>query len=296
MRPFKNILIYKFDEPFILNAAQLDEALSQFKLRDIGQDELETYGWLQAFSQGENLVEEMNNALFFKLGMFIKKLPRKAIWTEVEKRARDNNIDLLNRAKLKELEEIVTNEFISKTYPEQEHINAYIDKEKGWLVVDASSERKASLLTAMLRKSLGSLPVIGYAPQVEIPLVMTDWLRSDLPSSKFSFLDEVEMKELSKDEGGSSKFKGIPLDSKEIETNLDEGWSVTKIGLCYEDIVSFMLDDSFILKRVRYLDQFQERLELSEEQNAVAQSNAYLLADTVRNLMIDLYNMCYDRG
>lgn len=296
MRPFKNILIYKFDEPFILNAAQLEEALSQFKLRDIGQDELETYGWLPAFSQGENLVEEMNNALFFRLGMFIKKLPRKAIQTEVEKRARDNNIDILNRARLKELEEIITDEFIPKVYPEQEYINAYIDKEKGWLVVDASSERKASLLTATLRKSLGSLPVIGYAPQVEIPLVMTYWLRSDLPSSKFSFLDEVEMKELSKDEGGSSKFKGIPLDSKEIETNLDEGWSVTKIGLCYEDIVSFMLDDSFILKRVRYLDQFQERLELSEEQNAVAQSNAYLLADTVRNLMIDLYNMCYDRG
>lgn len=296
MRPFKNILIYKFDDPFILNAAQLEEALSQFKLRDIGQDELETYGWLPAFSQGENLVEEMNNALFFKLGMFIKKLPRKAILTEVEKRARDNNIDLLNITRLKELEEIITNEFISKVYPEQECINAYIDKEKDWLVVDASSERKASLLTAMLRKSLGSLPVIGYAPQVEIPLVMTDWLRSDLPSSKFSFLDEVEMKELSKDEGGSSKFKGIPLDSKEIETNLDEGWSVTKIGLCYEGIVSFMLDDSFILKRVRYLDQFQEKLELSEDRNAVAQSNAYLLADTVRTLLTDLYNMCYDRG
>lgn len=296
MRPFKNIFIYKFDEPFILNATQLEEALSQFKLRDIGQDELETYGWLPAFSQSENLVEEMNNALFFRLGMFIKKLPRKAIQTEVEKRARDNNIDILNRARFKELEEVITNEFISKVYPEQESINAYIDKENGWLVVDASSERKASLLTAMLRKSLGSLPVVVYAPQIEMPLVMTDWLRSDLPSSKFSFLDEVEMKELSKDEGGSSKFKGIPLDSKEIETNLDEGWSVTKIGLCYEDIVSFMLDDSFILKRVRYLDQFQERLEFSEEQNAVAQSNAYLLADTVRNLMIDLYNMCYDRG
>lgn len=296
MRPYKNILVYKFDEPFTLSAEQLAQALSQFTLRDIGQDELETYGWVSAFSQSENLVEEMNNALFFRLSMLIKKLPRKAIITEVEKRARDNNIDILSRARFKELEEIVTNEFISKTYPEQEYINAYIDKEKGWLVVDAPSERKASLITAVLRKSLGSLPVIGYAPQVEMPLVMTDWLRSDLPSTKFSFLDEVEMKELSKDEGGSSKYKGIPLDSKEIETNLDEGWSVTKIGLCYEDIVSFMLDDSFILKRVRYLDQFQERLDFSEDQNAVAQSNAYLLAETVRTLLADLYNMCYDRG
>lgn len=296
MRPFKNILIYKFDEPIEFDAFMLEEMLAQYPLRDCGQDELETYGWLPAFSQGESLVEEMNNAYFIRLGMELKKLPRRAIQTAVEKRAREHDIDIMNRARYKELEEIITNEFISKTYPEQSSMMAYIDKERGWLVVDATSEKKASLVTAVLRKSLGSLPVVGYAPQVEIPLLMTDWVRNGLPSEKFGFLDEIEMKELSKDEGGTARYRGIPMDSKEIELNIGEGWSVTKLGLSYEDIVTFSLGDDFILKRVRYLDQFQEKLELSEDQNAVAQSNAYLLADTLRSLMLDLYNICYDRG
>ena len=253
------------------------------------------YGWVSAFSQSENLVEKMNNALFFRLGMLTKKLPRKAILTEVEKRARDNNIDILNRARFKELEEVITNEFISKTYPEMDSINAYIDLEKNWLVIDASNERKASLVTAMLRKSLGSLPVTSYAPQVEMPIVMTDWVRTDSLNEKFQLLDEIDMAELSKDEGGKSHYRGIPLDSKEIELNLDEGWSVTRVRLSYEDIVTFAIDKDFVLKSVRYLDQFQERLEFSEDQNAVAQSNAYLLADTVRHLVADIYSACYGK-
>ena len=296
MRPYKNVIIYKFDEPVELTAEQLQEALSQYPLRDCGQDELETYGWLPAFSQGENLVEEMNKALFFKLGMEIKKLPRKAIHTAVEKRARDNSIDILNRARFKELEEIITNEFISKVAPEQSSINAYIDLEKGWLVVDSATEKKASLVTSMLRKSLGSLPVVGYAPQVEMPTIMTDWVKSDSINEKFGLLDEVEMKELSKDEGGIARYKGIPLNSKEIELNLEEGWSVTRVGLSFEDIVTFSLGEDFIFKRLRYLDQFQEKLELSDDQNAVAQSNAYLLADTVRSLATGLFNACYDNN
>lgn len=293
MRPFKNILIHKFDPDFSITEESLKEALEQYPLRDCGADELEVYGWLPAFSQGENLVEEMNKALFFRLGMYLKKLPRKAIITEAEKRARDNNIDILNRARFKELEEVITNEFISKTYPEMDSINAYIDLEKNWLIIDASNERKASLVTAILRKSLGSLPVTSYAPQVEMPIVMTDWVRTDSLNDKFQLLDEIDMAELSKDEGGRSRYRGIPLDSKEIELNLDEGWSVTRVRLSYEDIVTFAIDEDFVLKSVRYLDQFQERLEFSEDQNAVAQSNAYLLADTVRHLVADVYNACY---
>ena len=295
MKPYKNIMIYKFDEQVDLTAEQLEELLVQHPLRDCGQDELETYGWLPAFSQGESLVEEMNKALFIRLGMEIKKLPRKAIQTAIEKRARDNNIDLLDRVLYKELEEAITDEFIKKTAPEQDSICAYIDLEKGWLVIDAPSEKKASLVTAMLRNSLGSLPVTGYAPQVDMSTIMTDWVRQGYISESFTLLDEIEMKELNKDEGGTARYKGIPLDLKEIELNLDEGWSVTKIRLSYEDLITFTLGGDFIPKRVRYLDQFQERLELSDDQNAVAQSNAYLLVDVVRTLMTDLFDECLGR-
>ncbi|GHA03030.1 recombination-associated protein RdgC [Ignatzschineria ureiclastica] len=295
MRPFKNILIYKFDEPIEFSALELEEWLSAYPLRECGRDELETYGWLPAFSQGANYVEEINGAYFIRLGMEIKKLPRRAIQTAVVKRAKEQNLDLLDKARFKELEEIITNEFIGQVYPEQSSMMAYIDKEKNWLVVDAVSEKRASLVTAVLRKSIGSLPVTSYAPQVEMPTIMTHWVQSGLPSAHFEFLEEIEMKELNKDEGGVARYRGIPMDAKEIALNITEGWGVTKLGLVYQSLVTFSLGEDFILKRLRYLDQFQEQLELSDDQNAVAQSNGYLLVDTIRSLVVDLYNLCYDR-
>lgn len=292
MRPFKNIMVYAFDEPFTMWTNELEELMKQHPLRDCGQDELEVYGWLPAFTQSENYVEATNNCFFIRLGMEIKKLPKKAIITETEKRARDNNIDITNRLRFKEIQEIITNEFIPKTPAEQSSINAYIDLDKNWLVIDAASEKKASLVTAVLRKTLGSLPIVTHAPQVEMPIMMTDWVRSNSLGDKFGLLDEIEMKELSKEDGGTARYKGIPLDSKEIEANLNDGWSATRIGMTYEDILSFSIGVDFIIKRVKYLDQFQERLETSDDQNAIAQSNAYLLADTVRNLVPDLFIEC----
>lgn len=295
MRPFKNILIYKFDEPIEFSALELEEWLSAYPLRECGHDELETYGWLPAFSQGANYVEEINGAYFIRLGMEIKKLPRRAIQTAVVKRAKEQNLDFSDKALFKELEEVITNEFIGQVYPEQSSMMAYIDKEKNWLVVDAVSEKRASLVTAVLRKSIGSLPVTSYAPQVEMPMIMTHWVHSGLPSTHFEFLEEIEMKELNKDEGGVARYRGIPMDAKEIALNIAEGWSVTKLGLVYQSLVTFSLGEDFIIKRLRYLYQFQEQLELSDDQNAVAQSNGYLLVDTVRSLVVDLYNLCYDR-
>ncbi len=297
MKPFKNILIYQFDEPFTLTAHELESQLSAHPLRECGRDELETYGWLPAFSQGQNFIEEANGAFFMRLGMEQKKVPRLAIKTAVEKRAREQEIDISTRARYKEVEEIIIDELVAKAFPEQSSMMAYIDASKGWLVVDATSEKKASTLTAVLRKTLGSLPVTGFAPQVELPMVMTHWVRSGLPSEHFAFLDEVELKE-QKEEGGTARYKGLSLESREIQQNLESSedhWQVVRLGLIYDELVTFSLGEDFILKRLRYLDGFQEQLELSDDQNAVAQSNAFLQVDTFRNLVSDLYNLCYDR-
>lgn len=294
MRPFKNILIYQFDEPFTLTSFELEAELSKVPLRECGRDELETFGWLPAFTNGENFVEESNGAYFIRLGMEQKKVPRLAIKTAVEKRARDNKIDISTRARYKEVEEVVLNELVAQAFPEQSSMMAYIDVKKGWLVVDATSEKKASTLTAVLRKTLGSLPVTGVAPQVELSMVMTHWVQNGLPSERFIFMDEVEMKE-QKEEGGTARYKGIPLESKEIQQNVNEGWYVTRLGLVYDELVTLSLGEDFVLKRLRYLDSFQEQLELSDDPNAVAQSNAFLQVDTFRNLVSDLYNLCYDR-
>ena len=66
---------------------------------------------------------------------------------------------------------------------------ALIDKQQGWIIVDASSANKADALISLLRDTLGSLPVKPLEVNVAPTFIMTEWLRHPAQYSDFSLLD-----------------------------------------------------------------------------------------------------------
>ena len=82
-------------------------------------------------------------------------------------------------------------------------MRAYIDTKAGWLIVDASSFRKAEELTSTLRSSLGSLPVMPPMLKHSPASIMTGWLEHhNKAMPQFMVLgDECELKDLG-EEGG----------------------------------------------------------------------------------------------
>lgn len=293
MQLFKNALIYQIEESFELSEGELESSLSESPLIPCGKEEVERFGWLPAYSEGEQFVEQINQALFFRLGIEEKKIPRRVIQTAVEQRAREHNLDLSSRSRYKEVEEIVLQELIRGAYPERSSIVAYIDMAKRWLIIDATSLKRASILTSALRKSLGSLPITTYAPKVSLPLMMTHWVKEGLPDRAFQFLSEVELKELEKEEGGVARYRGIPLDSNEILHNIAEGWQVTRLAFAYQERISFSLGEDFILKRLRFLEEFYEEVEESDDAYQALYSTVYLQVSLLRHLLSDLYHICH---
>lgn len=295
MALFKNTVVYSLDEGF--EKIALDEfrgLIEAHPLRKCGEHDLETLGFVPVFGEGGALVEEVNGAYFIKLGIEEKKISRKVIKTGVERYAEKHEIDISQRARYKEIEELVLDRLISTTYPERRNISACIDWESRLLIVDASSEKNASTITAVLRRALSSLPIQGYAPQVDMPTVMTHWVDKGLPNNAFSFLDEIELEELSKEEGGKTKITGVIVDaSPEVWKLISEMWDVTRLGLVFQDEVSFIVDKNFQVKRLKYLDRFSDQLEPSEGGRIAAQSRAFLFIGTFRKLIHALFNMCY---
>lgn len=260
----------------------------QQPLRECGANELATFGWVPAFNSGQDFVEDVNDSLVFKLGMYVKKLQRKAINTEVDKRWCVNST-----TDRKEIVDIVTDEFITRTFPEYDSISAYIDTENDLLVVDATSEDRASLLTALLRKTLGSLPIVAHSPSVDFSTVMTRWVQHGLPSDNFGFCDEVELKELGREGGATVRYKNIICDAPEVTKHIEDGWSVTKIRLVYDDLITFTLDKDFVLKGVKYLDRYKEHYIEQDDMYHYEKSSEYLMIETHRNVLRDLFNMFY---
>lgn len=286
---FKNLLVYRFEEPIKETLETVEEKLSAKPLTECLTQELESIGWLPVFKEGKQYVEKINNALFFRLGLEQKLLPNSAIKTAVEKKIEEKDLKHISRSEMKELHEVVTNELLPNALVNRHSILAYIDLEKNWLVVDASSTKKASIVTSHLRKTLGSLPIVPLTPENSVNAALTHWAMHGIQSDVLSMLDDIELKEL-KDEGGNAKFKGVALDSKEIQDPLKEGWQVTKVLMEYDEQITFALSGDFIFKRLRFLERFQENVDTEDDPILQLQAELYLATDLYRRVVQNVYD------
>jgi recombination associated protein RdgC len=287
---FKNLLVYRFEEPIKDTLETVEEKLSEKPLTACLTQEMESIGWLPVFKEGKQYVEKINNALFFRLGIEQKILPNSAVKTAVDKKIEEKDLKYVNRSEMKELHELVTNELLPNALVNRHSILAYIDLEKNWLVVDASSTKKASLVTSHLRKTLGSLPIVPLTPENSVNAALTHWALHGIQSDVLSMLDEIELKEL-KDEGGNAKFKGVALDSKEVQDPLKDGWQVTKVMLEYDEQMSFSMSGDFIFKRLKFLERFEENLESEDDPLLQIQAELYLAIDLYRRVVQNVYDL-----
>ena len=295
---FKNLVLFEIEEMADLTKENLEARLSERPLRECAEQEMETFGWIPVID--EAYVEEIGDVLFIRAGIERKKLSRNAIKTAVEKHARDNDLKIESRSEYKEIEEIVIDDMMRTAQAERYHVDAYIDLKKAWLVVDAASIKKASELTALLRKTIGSLPTSILAPNVMLNAHMDNWVKSKIPSTAIYLSDMVEMKELLKDEGGTARYKGIPADSMEILDNLENGWSVTRLGMVFQDAIGFNLTDDFLIKGIKYHGQYTEELsaKIGDESDVVAikRSEAAFQSLAFRALIDELWRTIHGGG
>ncbi|MGL4675631.1 MAG: recombination-associated protein RdgC [Wohlfahrtiimonas sp.] len=287
---FKNLLVYRFEEPIKDSLETVEEKLSEKPLTACLTQEMESIGWLPVFKEGKQYVEKINNALFFRLGIEQKILPNSAVKTAVDKKIEEKDLKHVSRSEMKELHELVTNELLPNALVNRHSILAYIDLDKNWLVVDASSTKKASIVTSHLRKTLGSLPIVPLTPENSVNAALTHWALHGIQSDVLSLLDEIELKEL-KDEGGNAKFKGVALDSKEVQDPLKEGWQVTKVMLEYDEQMSFSMSGDFIFKRLKFLERFEENLESEDDPLLQIQAELYLAIDLYRRVVQNVYDL-----
>ncbi len=204
--------------------------------------------------------------------------------SEVEKKAQALGEPIETRSQYKEMEERVIAEILPKALTQKHTISAYIDIKKQWLVIDASSAKKGSDLTSLLRKTLGSLSIIPYAPETVISTVMTHWLMHGFYSKAFTCLPEVEIKELS-EAAGTVKIKGVDLTSEDVLNHVQKGWQVTKMAFDYQERLQFALGEDFIFKRMKYLDNFQEDIESQDEPLLYQQTSAHLMVKEYREFI-----------
>ena len=275
---FRNARVFRFTKPFEITAEALEEKLQEDAFKPCGPQETSRQGWVSPMGKHSDLlVHSAGGYHLIALRKEEKLLPASVIKELVDEKAEMIEAEQHRKVRRKEKDELkeeVTLEMLPRAFSKNRRCYAYMAPADGVLVVDAGSSKQAEDLASTLRKSLGSLPVRPPAVEQAPAFTLTGWLNEsiDLPVS-IELGTECELKDTSED-GGVVRCKGLDLQGDEIRSHLDAGMQVTKLSVTWDDNLSFVLDEELGIRRLKFGDTLQEKLDDVDADDAAARFDA----------------------
>lgn len=252
---FKNLMVYRLPDNWTLPAADLEYKMASRTLQPCGSFEMQSRGWVSA-SPAQRLVHTTNGQHMIALGVEQKLLPGSIIRQVATERAKileEQQGYPVGRRQMRELKERVTEELRARALTRRVVTRAWIDPVNGWFVVDAAGAPRAEALVETLRDTLGSLPVQFLETERSPAASMAAWLMMGDAPLRFVIDQDLELQAIDKNKA-TVRYARHPLEGKDIQAHINSGKYPTRLGLTWNDRISFVLTDKLQLKRVEFLE------------------------------------------
>ena len=258
---FTNAIVYKFKQVPDYGMPSFEAALQQDKFKPCGAQQLSTFGWANALGKhGKELAHFSGSKVLICARNEEKILPpavvNEMLAAKVEQIELEENRPV-NRKEKAELKENIIHTLLPQAFVKSNYTHAFIDVEAGLIVINAASFNKAEQVLAMLRKSLGSLPVVPLFGNYDLDLFLTTWLNGFKAPEGFEIGHDAILVE-AEDNAATVKVKNHELNSEEVKAHLDGGKRVTSLHLAYNDRVNFNLNNDGTIKKIGYSDGLKE--------------------------------------
>lgn len=257
---FKNLTLYRFNKPFSVDADTLEKAMADFCFSPCSSQDISKFGFTNALGKhGQTLVHSAGNRHLISATKEEKILPSQVIKEALEEKVAQLETEENRKLTKKEkdaLKDEITTTLLPRAFSRRSQIQALLLPEQQLILVDSSSASKAEELLALLRKALGSLPVIPVSFATPLEVQMTEWLKNGSAPAPFTIQDEAELKAIA-DEGGIVRFKQQDLSEEEVLAHIETGKQVHKLALHFEQSVAFLLCSDASLKRLKFSEEFR---------------------------------------
>lgn len=277
MRFFKNLVLFRLAGEFDYTPEALHEKLSERALRPCGALETSTQGWLPPFGRfSPQLAQGAQGHILICAGKDEKILPAGVVNDEVQERAEQIETQegrRLRRSEKDAIREQVMTELLPRALTRRHRAYAWIDTRAGWLVVDATSHKKAEEVTALLRDCLGSLPLVLPKLKDDPTDRLTRWFSTECELPDFETGADCVLKDPAQD-SGSIRINRYELTQEEICAHLDAGRQVNRLAMTWNERVEFTVDAELQVRRLRFMDLVQDAREEINAEDDLTQMDA----------------------
>lgn len=287
---FKNLAIYKLTKDIDLSDSTLKSALEDNEFTPCGPQDILKFGFVQPMSESTELFYKANNQILILTLKEEKNIPKNEIKDELDRRV--SMIELtqskkLNKAEIESIKDDVILSLLPRAFSKKTYTPIWIDLNKNLIIVDSSSFKKAEDCLALLRKSLGSLPVVPHTFSKNISAILNHWVTENITPENFDFSGNFELKDANKT---SVVGKNEDISLEEFTSFINMGKSVTKIGLIYDEAVEFALCEDNSIKGIKYLESIKSQKSELDADNPIAIFDAefFLMTETLSNLISEL--------
>ncbi|MFZ2163357.1 MAG: recombination-associated protein RdgC [Sideroxyarcus sp.] len=287
---FKNIFIYRLPDDFRITPAKLEEKLSLKPLQPCSGLDKQSLGWVSCRGD-DRLVHTANKQILFALGVEQKLLPASIINRFTKERVADIEAQQgykPGRKQLKEIKQAVTDDLLPRAFAVQRTTYAWLDLTKGRLIIEAASAAKAEELLEHLGKTVDNFPVQLLHTALSPIAAMTDWLAGENAPAGFTIDRELELR--SSDESKATvRYANHALEGKEILAHISAGKRAARLGMTWNDRISFVLNEHLQLKRIEFLDIIKEESsKVADNEDELFELDFTLMTGELAKLLTDL--------
>ncbi|MGN2523645.1 recombination-associated protein RdgC [Escherichia coli] len=255
---FKNIFIYRLSREVSWDTAEVNAALSKFVFTPCGSQDMAKAGWTSVL--GDNLTHEYQGFLLIQHKREEKILPSQVLKEELQKKVlklEEEQARKLKKTERDSLKDEVLHSLLPRAFTRKSLAKILIDRSNHLVFVEASSAKKAEDQLALLRKSLGSLPVIPFTPREPLEITMTEWFKSGFPAG-FTAGEDATLKGLL-DNGGAVRCNKVDLQSDEIMSHIEAGKVATTVAIKWMERASFRVNDDMSIKALTFCDDLYDQ-------------------------------------
>jgi len=287
---FKNVMVYRMGPAWAMTLEQLEESLQAARFTECGLTQEKSVGWTAPRGEEHGvLVESIGNQWILKLMMESKMVPGTVITRKVKERAAQIEAATgrkPGKKEMKELKEEARLTLMPMAFTKQASVVVWINPAERLLVIDAASQGKADEVLTCLAKSMEGLGAMLIQTTISPVAAMSDWLLSQEPPAGFSIDRECELK-ANDDSKAVVRYSRHALDIEEVQQHITRGKVPTRLAMTWEGRVSFMLTETFQIKKLSFVEGvFQDNASSSKDDRFDA--DAAIATGEIAKLIPDL--------